>query len=98
MTTERLVYTVAQAAARIGRHEATIRREIKAGRLRARKLRTETVILDADLQTWLARLPVVATEATDTADTIAEPTPIDTPTRSSRRRVVRRFEPFGAAQ
>lgn len=89
-----LVYRVAELAAFLGWCEETIRREIKDGRLRARKLRSDTVIVESDLLAWLDNLPVVPVEMTaeDTEDGDVTPTPITT-TRSTRhRRVTRRVE------
>lgn len=43
--------TVPQAAARVGRDPETIRRWIRSGRLRARKVGTQHVIEEEDLQT-----------------------------------------------
>jgi excisionase family DNA binding protein len=45
--------TVPEAARRVGRDPETIRRWIRAGRLRARKVGTQHVIEEADLETML---------------------------------------------
>jgi len=48
------VLTVPEAARRSGRDPETIRRWIRSGRLRARKIGTQHVIEDADLDELLA--------------------------------------------
>lgn len=45
--------TVPQAAKRTGKHPETIRRWIREGKLRARKIGTQHVIEEADLDTLL---------------------------------------------
>lgn len=46
--------TVPEAAQRAGRNPETIRRWIRSGRLRARKIGTQHVIEEADLESTLA--------------------------------------------
>lgn len=45
----RLMLTVPEAARRVGRNPETIRRWIRAGRLRARKVGTQHVVEESDL-------------------------------------------------
>jgi excisionase family DNA binding protein len=54
------MYTVPQAAQRAGRDPETIRRWIRSGKLRARKVGTQHVIEDEDLEEFLTAgsLPV----------------------------------------
>lgn len=92
--TERLVYRVAELAAFLGWSEETIRREIKAGHLRARKLRADTIIRHADLLDWLDNLPVDPDFATveESAPAIAAgPIASQRPATTGRGQVVRRF-------
>jgi hypothetical protein len=72
----RLVYTVAELAAFLGWAENTIRREVKDGRLRARKRRSETVILDADLLAYLDGLEAIETAARVHIEPLTGPLPI----------------------
>lgn len=51
--------TIVEAKARAGCSRSMIYQEIQAGRLRARKLGRRTLILAADLSSWLANLPLV---------------------------------------
>jgi len=44
------VLSVAEAARRVGRNPETVRRWIRSGRLRARKIGTQHVIEEADLE------------------------------------------------
>ena len=50
-------YSIAEAAHITGRGRSTIYELIAAGRLKARKLGSRTVILDADLTDFLNSLP-----------------------------------------
>lgn len=83
--TERLVYRVAELAEFLGWSEETIRREIKAGHLRARKLRADTVIRHADLLDWLDNLPIDPDFATAEQPAM-QPAPI---ARAAQRPAVR---------
>jgi excisionase family DNA binding protein len=88
MTAPRLIYRVRELAAFLGWHEDTIRNEIKAGRLKARKLRSVTVILESDLHAWLNSLDAVDVEK-PAPEWVAGPKPPAAP--SGRRRVQRLF-------
>ncbi len=82
----RPIYTVTQLAACLGRSEDTIRREIKTGRLVARKLGSRTEIVDTDVQAWLGGLEAVQAEAATTG-----PLPTRQQPKPARGRVERRF-------
>lgn len=60
---ENLAYSVAEAVRLSGICRTVVYEEIKAGRLRARKLGRRTLILSEDMQRWLANLPLVRSEA-----------------------------------
>lgn len=61
--TTRLAYTLPDAAEQAGVSVPTLRREIRAGALRARRVRGRTVVLHADLERYLASRAVVPSEA-----------------------------------
>jgi excisionase family DNA binding protein len=52
----RVAYRPEEAAAAVGVGRTTIFEEIRAGRLRARKVGRATIIADADLREWVAQL------------------------------------------
>ncbi|MHB2210682.1 helix-turn-helix transcriptional regulator [Methylobacterium sp. CM6257] len=54
---EKLSYGVADVVKASGASRSLIYEQIKAGNLKARKLGRRTLILSADLQSWLAALP-----------------------------------------
>lgn len=57
----RLSYPLDEAAEQLGVSEPTVRREIQAGRLKARRIRRRTVVLHAELERYLAaRAPVLS--------------------------------------
>lgn len=85
----RPVYTVVQLAAFLGWSDETIYREIRAGRLRARKRRADTVIIETDLLAYLDSLPPVQVETA--AAPSVQPTSIRQP-QPARGRVTRLFE------
>lgn len=87
----KLVYRVSELAAFLGWHEDTIRAEIKAGRLVARKLRSVTVVTETDLHAWLDRLPVVDVESVQSETVETVPTPIARKPAGGRPRVQRRI-------
>jgi excisionase family DNA binding protein len=66
----RRAYRVDEVAEQIGVSAKTLKREIRDGKLRARRLRGVTVIFPADLDRYLAGLPDEAGEA------IASPAPV----------------------
>lgn len=95
----RIVYSVADLAVVMGLSEWSVRQEISAGRLVARRPRGDLLILEEDRKAWLAGLPRVsaattaATDADQTASAQPAPTPItDAPAKPGRRTVVRRFD------
>lgn len=47
------LYTTSEAAERSGVSEWTVRAEIRAGRLRARRIRRLVRVLDTDLAAWM---------------------------------------------
>lgn len=57
MTTEPLAYPLPEFLTRFGVSRSTAYREINAGRLKARKRGSRTIITAADAQEWLASLP-----------------------------------------
>lgn len=57
-TPDRDAYTVDEVARRAGVNEKTIYDEIKAGRLRSRKLGRKHLITPAAIAEWLDALPV----------------------------------------
>jgi excisionase family DNA binding protein len=59
MSTTPLAYSIPEACALTGVGRTTIYKAIRAGRLRARKLGTRTLILDEDLRRCLETLPAV---------------------------------------
>jgi hypothetical protein len=92
----RLIYTVAQLAAFLGHPwgEDSLRREIKAGRLRSRKPRGTVLIVHTDMLAWVDGLPVdpdyrSADEPRESVPGIARTT---NPATAGHRRVMRRFE------
>lgn len=88
--TERLVYTIPEAAEVLRYDRETVYDLIASGALVARRLRPRghLRILGSDLQAFLASAAAVV--ATDAPDGPA-PTPITAPRKSSRQRVVRRI-------
>jgi len=52
----RVAYRPEEAAAAVGVGRTTIFEEIRAGRLRARKVGRATIIADTDLREWVAQL------------------------------------------
>lgn len=58
--------TVPEAAARVGRNAETIRRWIRSGRLRARKVGTQHVIEEVDLDAAVSDRALVPTGWTST--------------------------------
>lgn len=61
--TARLAYPLDEAAVLIGVSEMTLRREIKAGRVRARRVRGRVVVLHAEIERYLARTDIVLSDA-----------------------------------
>lgn len=59
MTTDRLSYTIPEAAATVGVSERTIRNEIRANRIATRYVGTKPVIPAGELEAWLEALPSV---------------------------------------
>ncbi len=57
MGEQQLAYGVVEACRVAACGRSTLYREIRAGRLRARKIRGRTVILVDDLKKWLQALP-----------------------------------------
>jgi excisionase family DNA binding protein len=55
-------FTIPEVIRDTGTSRTTIYEEIKAGRLKARKLGRRTLILADDLQNWLAALPSMKSE------------------------------------
>lgn len=96
--TPRPFSTVPQLAALLDISEDTIRREIKDGRLRARTLRSQTVIVAADLAAWIAAFPVVPVETPEPAVAPApEPVKVERHRKGGRQVVVRLFDPIARA-
>lgn len=56
---ERLAFSIKTASEAIDVSTDKIRDEIRAGRLRARKLGRRTIIIKEDLNRWLAQLPIL---------------------------------------
>ncbi|MHB2211445.1 helix-turn-helix domain-containing protein [Methylobacterium sp. CM6257] len=56
-------HSIAEVIERAGSSRTTIYAEIAAGRLKARKLGRRTLILDKDLEDWLATLPLARKSA-----------------------------------
>ncbi len=54
-----LSYSVADAVKASGVGRSFLYEQIRAGKLKARKLGRRTLILAADLQSWLAALPTI---------------------------------------
>ena len=53
-----LAYSIEEAAARANIGRTMLFSALKSGALKARKIGRRTVILDRDLRTWLAALPL----------------------------------------
>ncbi|WP_018260558.1 helix-turn-helix domain-containing protein [Methylobacterium sp. WSM2598] len=56
---EVLSYSIADAVKVSGVGRSFLYEQIKAGKLKARKLGRRTLIMAADLQSWLAALPTI---------------------------------------
>lgn len=87
---QRIVYTVAQASAYLKWSEDTIRREIKDGRLIARRRRSETVILHSDLVAYLEGLARLVDAVFEDSAPPSTPMPIRKAS-GPQRRAQRRF-------
>ncbi len=60
---ERFCYSIADVVEMSGVCRTVVYGEIKAGRLKARKLGRRTLILVRDFETWLSTLPWAKSEA-----------------------------------
>jgi hypothetical protein len=56
--TEQVAYTLPEFCLRFGIGKTKAHSEINAGRLKARKNGTRTIVTAADAQTWLDSLPI----------------------------------------
>lgn len=61
--TTRLAYSLTEAAEQASVSVLTLRREIRAGEIRARRVRGRTVVLHTELERYLASRAVVPTTA-----------------------------------
>lgn len=89
--TAKLVYTLDEAAAEARVSVKTLRREIKDGKLRARRLRGGLRILAADLTRYLDGLPVEPSSAPAAHDQGSRKV---APAQTRRGEVVRLFDVF----
>lgn len=96
---ERLVYSVAEAAAALGIDADTAYLLIADGHLPARRLRPggHLRVLASDLAAYLAGLPTEVAAPEPPSETAVAPTPEPSPApKRDRRRVVRLLDPFAA--
>jgi excisionase family DNA binding protein len=56
---ERKAFTIREIAARNRIGKDSVYEEVRAGRLRARKLGKRTIVLDTDEEAWRAALPLL---------------------------------------
>jgi excisionase family DNA binding protein len=63
MTAQRLAYPLDEAAAQLGVSKSTVEREIRDGRLRARRVRGCVRITGAEIERYLGSTDVVASSA-----------------------------------
>jgi len=67
MSQAALAIGVSEACTVVGCSRAKLYREVRAGRLRARKLGRRTLLLSEDLERWLRALPVLVASERDAA-------------------------------
>ncbi len=67
MSQAALAIGVSEACTAVGCSRAKLYREVRAGRLRARKLGRRTIVLSEDLERWLRALPALATSGREAA-------------------------------